>query len=466
MSLIGRIKRWFKAMFKTNAEEIFQVSQATTPTMDSVIAQCARIYGGVPDWVKNDDNISTVNFAKTVCSETARLATLAINITIDGSARAEWLQEQIDRIYYQLRHWTEYACAYGTVILKPTVGRISIVLPEDFIVTEQVNEQVLGAVFIDHAAIDKQFYTRLEYHRFEDDIYVITNRFYVSNSSEKLGNACDASDTPWEGIEPEVAIQNLEKPLFAVLRTPQANNLDIGSSLGLPIYGEAIEELKDLDVAYSRNAKEIFDSKRTILLDSDRLIPTGTRVGALYGGFDSAREAMQLPDYVKMVYGNGQDEFYQEINPTLNTEVRIKGINNLLSQIGFKCGFSNGYFVFDEKTGMMTATQVEADDRRTIQLIKDIRDKIESCLDDLIYAVNVFADLYGLAPAGDYEVVYDFGDIVYNREEDKIRWWQYVQANKVPAWLYFVKFEGMSEDDAKAMVTEAAPNAPPLFGEE
>ena len=175
---------------------------------------------------------------------------------------------------------------------------------------------------------------------------------------------------------------------------------------------------------------------------------------------------MQLPDYVKMVYGNGQDEFYQEINPTLNTEVRIKGINNLLSQIGFKCGFSNGYFVFDEKTGMMTATEVEADDRRTIQLIKDIRDKIESCLDDLIYAVNVFADLYGLAPAGDYEVVYDFGDIVYNREEDKIRWWQYVQANKVPAWLYFVKFEGMSEDDAKAMVTEAAPNAPPLFGEE
>ena len=466
MSLIGRIKRWFKAMFKTNAEEIFQVSQATTPTMDSVIAQCARIYGGVPDWVKNDDNISTVNFAKTVCSETARLATLAINITIDGSARAEWLQEQIDRIYYQLRHWTEYACAYGTVILKPTVDRISIVLPEDFIVTEQANEQVLGAVFIDHAAIDKQYYTRLEYHRFEDDIYVITNRFYVSNSSEKLGNACDVSDTPWDGIEPEVAIQNLDKPLFAVLRTPQANNLDIGSSLGLPIYGEAIEELKDLDIAYSRNAKEIFDSKRTILLDSDRLIPTGTRVGALYGGFDSTREAMQLPDYVKMVYGNGQDEFYQEINPTLNTEVRIKGINNLLSQIGFKCGFSNGYFVFDEKTGMMTATQVEADDRRTIQLIKDIRDKIESCLDDLIYAVNVFADLYGLAPAGDYEVVYDFGDIVYNREEDKIRWWQYVQANKVPAWLYFVKFEGMSEDDAKAMVTEAAPNAPPLFGEE
>lgn len=176
---------------------------------------------------------------------------------------------------------------------------------------------------------------------------------------------------------------------------------------------------------------------------------------------------MYLPHYVKNVYGNDQKEFYQEINPRLNTDARLTGINALLSQLGYKCGFSNGYFVFNEKTGMVTATQVEADDRRTIQLVKDVRDKLQYCMDGAIYALSVYADLYGLAPVGTYKVTYDFGDITYNYQEDKATWWNYVVQRKVPAWKYFVKFEGMTESEAKAMVKEAEPDEKTgLFEEE
>ena len=99
-----------------------------------------------------------------------------------------------------------------------------------------------------------------------------------------------------------------------------------------------------------------------------------------------------------------------------------------------------------------------------MQLVKDVRDKLENCMDGLIYAMDVFASLYGLAPKGKYETAYDFGDITYNREEDRVRWWGYVQAGKVPAWKFFVKFEGMTEEDAKAMVAEAEPQTSLLFG--
>jgi A118 family predicted phage portal protein len=166
---------------------------------------------------------------------------------------------------------------------------------------------------------------------------------------------------------------------------------------------------------------------------------------------------------VRMVAGDGKETYYQEINPELNTEARIKGINNLLSQIGYKSGFSNGHFVFSETTGFQTATGVEAAQQRTIQTTKDVRDKLESCVKNLVYALNVFADLYTLAPAGTYEIALDFGDITYNRDEDRARWWGYVVAGKVPAWKFFVKFEGMTEDEAKEMVAEAAPKQPKLF---
>ena len=164
---------------------------------------------------------------------------------------------------------------------------------------------------------------------------------------------------------------------------------------------------------------------------------------------------MKLPRHVHNVFGNGMEAFYQQIDRPLKTEERRVGINQQLSFIGFKCGFSEGYFVLDQKTGMVTATQVESTDRRTIQLIKDIRDSLKTALKETIYAMNVIADLYEKAPVGSYTVDFDFGDITYNADEDRNRWYQLMVQGVIPKWYYLVKHEGMGEDEAKAVVAAA-----------
>lgn len=468
-------------IFKKQAEEDFNIQAAEFPEMESLINRCANIYRGAPEWLDDEDNIKTINFAKTVCSETARLTTLAIGIQIGGSARATWLQKQINKVYFQMRHWVEYGCAYGTVFIKPNGESLDVFTPADVMIVDYDNQEIKGIIFKDSYTVGRKYYTRLEYHRFVETTvdgvttypYYVSNRAYVSKSPQSIGNKIDLKQTKWADLmadTPPILKANGEKldgPLFGVLRTPQANNVDISTPLGLPVFAEGIEELGDIDVAYSRNAGEIKDSQKIALLDDRLLMPSGTPVSAMSPrGMENRRNEMKLPHYVKNVFGQDEKEFYQEINPQLNTDARLAGINALLSQLSYKCGFSSGYFVFNEKTGMVTATQVEADDRRTIQFIKDVRDKLEDCLNGVIYALNVFADLYDLTPVGVYETTYDFGDITYNREEDRARWWQYVVQGKVPAWLYFVKFEGMTEEEAKAMVEEAQPDEPKLFGEE
>ena len=468
-------------IFKKQAEEDFNIQAAEFPEMESLINRCANIYRGAPEWLDDEDNIKTINFAKTVCSETARLTTLAIGIQIGGSARATWLQKQINKVYFQIRHWVEYGCAYGTVFIKPNGESLDVFTPADVMIVDYDNQEIKGIIFKDSYTVGRKYYTRLEYHRFVETTvdgvttypYYVSNRAYVSKSPQSIGNKIDLKQTKWADLmadTPPILKANGEKldgPLFGVLRTPQANNVDISTPLGLPVFAEGIEELGDIDVAYSRNAVEIKDSQKIALLDDRLLMPSGTPVSAMSPrGMENRRNEMKLPHYVKNVFGQDEKEFYQEINPQLNTDARLAGINALLSQLSYKCGFSSGYFVLNEKTGMVTATQVEADDRRTIQFIKDVRDKLEDCLNGVIYALNVFADLYDLTPVGVYETTYDFGDITYNREEDRARWWQYVVQGKVPAWLFFVKFEGMTEEDAKAMVKEAQPDEPTLFGDE
>lgn len=458
MGIIKALKKWFDSFFKSKAKEIFDVKNKESAEMTRFVEMCSNIYRGIPDWLEED--VKTINFAKTICEEYGRLSMLGTSIKIDGSARADWLQKQIDSIYFKLRQWVEYATAYGTIVLKPNGSTIDIVLPNHFMITNESNGSVNGIVFHNSASSrdGKTFYTRLEYHRFINGIYYITNRCFKGISENDLSTEIQIEDSPWNELKDEIYIANIEKPLYSVLKTPVSNNIDIDSCVGMPMFSQAIEELKDLDIAYSRRSEEIYDSQRTTLLDSDRLPIIGENLKlstiAPEKAWENVSKKIKLPRFIRNVEGGSQKDFFEDITPELHTSERNEGINALLSQIGFKCGFSNGYFVFNEKTGMITATQVESDDRRTIGTIKDIRDCLESALDDLIYALDKFADLYALAPQGLFEVNYSFGDITYSQEEDKSTWWKYVMANKVPAWMYFVKFEGMTEDEAKTMQLE------------
>lgn len=454
--------------FKSDAKRIFDVDILLSDTMDMAIRTWNQIYAGHPNWVDKDNHVKTINFAKSVSSETARLACLDLSIKVSGSARAVYLQSVIDNMFGKIREYVERGCVNGTIILKPNGDGIDCFDPQRFLPTEvDGNGNIRAGIFFDFYEQSKKYYKRLEYHRFADDgVYLISNRCFISESSTSLGTETDITKTPWKELMPDVGIENIEKPLFAVFKTPMANNIDIASPLGMSIFAEAMEELKDLDVAYSRNAKEIYDSKRTVLAD-ERLFDGK----AIMVDGEIVRVKPKMPDYIRNVLSEGQENFYQEINPNLNTDTRVKGINNILSILAYKCGYSNGYFSFDSMTGIQTATGVEASQQRTIQFIKDVRDKLEMTMDDLIYAIDKYADLYDLAPVGVYQVEYGFGDICYNYEEDKKTWWGYVQAGKVPAWMYFVKFENMSEDEAKAMqaeieAAEAEKQQGGLFGEE
>lgn len=468
MGLISKIKGWWNNMFVKEAKNAFEVEKISSQEMDIAISNWISIYRGFPSWVSKEDRIKTINFAKTICSETARLTTLALGIELDGGPRAEYLQKRIDNVLMpKLRTWVELGCASGTVVIKPNGEGVDIVTPDRFFVVDKDgNGNISGIVFEDTYQSGKKYYTKLEYHRYlnasvrmpgeeygkDVTYYTISNKTYKSDNSHGIGKECAISETKWKNLLPEVSItksndEKIDSMLFGVLRMPSANNIDFDSPLGMAIFSEAIEEMKDLDIAYSRNAGEIFDSETIELVDDRLIMKSGSKVGAA--------SDIKLPHHVHNVYGQGGENFYQAIERPINTDKRITGINNQLSLIGYKCGYSNGYFVFDQKTGMVTATQVESDDRRTIQTIKDIRDALQVAVDGYLYAESVFADLYNLAPVGEYEANYSFGDITYNYEEDKMHHYQLAVAGKYPWEEYYVEYLNYSREDARRLLEMA-----------
>ena len=183
----------------------------------------------------------------------------------------------------------------------------------------------------------------------------------------------------------------------------------------------------------------------------------------------ASNHSIELPRFIQGIEMGTNEDSIKEHVPTLLVAERVEGINFLLSIIGYKCGFSNGYFSFDQNQGIQTATQVESDDRRTLHTIQAFRNILDGknhdgVLHRIIYILYAVGTANGTIPATNYQTACDFEDLVYNLEDDRARWWNYVVQGKVPAWMYFVKFEGMTEQEAKAMIEEAQEQNKPDSG--
>lgn len=466
MGLITWIKAVWNKLFRKEIEERFQADVQLSSVMEAAIAKFYNITAGHPPWEDKDDDIESINFAGYIDDVTAGLVTLDLGIDISGSERADYLQQQADYVLKVIHDKVSEAMGNCGIMFKPNGQNVDYVEPGNFAPTEtDSNGNILGCVFQTQIRRGDYTYTRLEWHRFEDvtaedgiptRVYRITNYAYKKRTG-KFGNTVSTSPgeqitlaevKEWADIEPDIAIENVEMPLFAYFKNPAPNRIDRTSPLGVPVWHNAIKELKDLDVAWSRKGTEVEDSKHITFV---------AQAAIQYAD----QHGVKLPRFLRgLEMGIDGDNTIQEHVSTLLTDQRISDINSILSLISTKCGFSQGFFRLDEKTGVMTATQVEADDQETIRTVKNIRDALQDTIMRLLYGCNVMADLYSNTPPELWETLkesmfFSFGDITYNYQEDMANWWKYRIQGDVPAWMYYVKFEKMSEDEAKSMVEEA-----------
>ena len=466
MGLITWIKAVWNKLFRKEIEERFQADVQLSSIMEAAITKFYNITAGHPPWEDKDDDIESINFAGYIDDVTAGLVTLDLGIDISGSERADYLQKQADYILAVIHDKVSEGLGNCGLMFKPNGQNVDYIEPGSFAPTEtDSNGNILGCVFQSQISRGDYTYTRLEWHRFENTTaedgttsraYRITNYAYKARtgrfgnpSMTNIGDPCSLTEVKeWENIEPDIAIENVEMPLFAYFKNPAPNRIDRTSPLGVPVWHNAMKELKDLDIAWSRKGAEVEDSKHMTFV-SQSAIQYADQHG------------LKLPRFIRgLEMGVDGDNTIQEHVSTLLTDQRIADINSILSLISTKCGFSQGFFQLDEKTGVMTATQVEADDQETIRTIKNIRDALQDAITQLLYGCNVMADLYSDTAPELWETLkesmsFSFGDITYNYQEDMANWWKYRIQGDVPAWMYYVKFEKMSEEEAKKMVEEA-----------
>lgn len=439
--IVNTVKRFFFP--QAVAEREFGASPAVSLTMEQHIGLWYAMMVNTPPWQNCD--VKAVGLPAAICREVARPTLVEFTANITGSKRADYLNENFQTAKENFNRALELGLALGGVALKPYIYGdkmlVDVTGAAGFQPTKfDPSGHCIGGVFKDKPVkVNGTYYVRLESHELNGTTYTIKNKAYYSDSAGSVGADAQLTTIPeWADIEPEVAIENVDGPLFAYFKPPIANTADSNSMCGMSIYGDAatVELIKQADEQWERLRWEYKSSERKVLMD-------GT----------SSTADMFNKRLFEIGPFSPDGDFFQHIEPQIRDDAIYRGFQNTLRRVEFNIGLSYGD-ISDPQTTEKTATEIRSSKQRKYVLVSSIQAALAHTFDSLIYAMDVYASLYGLAPAGDYEATYDWGDSILDDQETKdkefARNLQLVSADIMNAWELRAKYFNEDEATAKA----------------
>lgn len=344
--------------------------------------------------------------------------------------RADYLNEQYKVLKKKLRKEFEYAVAKGGMVFKPypvqgidgTWSFIFDCIQADnfYPMAFDNSNKITEAAFI-QTVIEGQFvYRRLEYHKWENKQVQIVNKCFKSTNNQTqgdisgmdLGQEVSLTEvSQWKDMQAEVTIGPVDQPLFAYFRMPQANNIDTSSPLGVSGFSRAKSLIKDADMQYSRLLWEYEAGEMAIDIDRDALnfIEGGTDRDGQHIQGHSVLGKMQQRLYRKVDLG--ESNTYEPHNPTLRDGSYTAGLNTILMRIEDVCAVSRGT-ISDPAVEAKTATELKILKQRTYSDNLDNQLALQDTLDEIVYIMNVYCDLYKITPPGEYNVSYEWDDSI------------------------------------------------------
>ena len=432
------VRRWWSRLIPY--KDIAAAEQIRTPLAPEMVRAlslwCELFHDRAP-W-KEPGKVKSLNLCAMAASEIARQVVLEMKATVEefriqssefrmnGQAnsnsefcilnselnptRASFLKGEFEGLLDVLRLKLEVGCAAGGMIVKPcpdpASGRIYFdfapdwsLYPLAFDGAGNLSDVIIPDVFRDGEVI----YTRLERHTLNGEDVTITQRAFKTTHEDSLGTEVPLTSVErWAALEPEVTVTGAGGMLFGWYKVAAANTVDADCALGASVFAKAVDVAREIDLQYSRLLWEFEGGELAVDVD-----PT-----ALYEKSDGKGHKLpKLNERLFRAVDTGADSTYEVFAPTLRDVSLVNGLNQLLIRFEDLCGLSRGTFS-DANVDARTATELKIVKQRSYATVADNQKALEKCLWDVLRAMDVYATLYGLAPAGEWAASFEWDDSI------------------------------------------------------
>lgn len=311
--------------------------------------------------------------------------------------------------------------------LKTGHIEIGYVMADQFVPTAWNNAEVTEGIFVSRQAKNGYYWTRLEWHKWDGDTYVITNDAY--KAEQKQGSNQDILGLwmplaeAYPDLAAETTIKNIGKSLFSYYRPAGANNIDDNSPLGISIYANAMDTLHALDMAFDGLNSFIRLGKPKIVVPYRALRSVIDTNGNMRHYFD--------PDDEVFAGLNIEDDGFdiKDMTISLHVDEHVAAINALLELYCLQVGFSPSTFTFDKDSGIKTATEVISENSKTYKSVKNNQNNIRPAIERLVENIVTVATLYDMEWEGTpvatlaakgYEVSVVFDDSIIQDQQTNL----------------------------------------------
>ncbi|GJI52579.1 phage portal protein [Lactiplantibacillus plantarum] len=375
-----------------------------------------------------------------------------------------------NHFYNNFERYLEYMFATGGIVIRLYTDRgkvkIRFATADSFYPISADANGVSECVIASKFMSSNQHYTLLEWHEETSTDYIVTNEIYKSSTDNNDDLGTKIND--WSGLpdsfknmvpKTRYSKQKYSQPTFIYLKPNLANNLHIESPLGIPIYANAIDTLRQLDEAYDLLWQEFVKGKRRIIAPSNQLereIDVDT--GKVRWNVDW-QEDVYLAYNTTMAGGDGESVKPTDITLGLRNETIVSGINDLLHFYASQIGFSADMFTYDSQQGKVTATAVISENSDTYQSKNSHETLIAEAIEHMC---QVIVELAKNDPAVQYggttdvDISVNFDDSIAKDRDNNLDYYMKANGNKpVMTQLEAIKRTfGVTDVEAQQMLDQ------------
>ena len=260
-------------------------------------------------------------------------------------------------------------------------------------------------------------------------------------------------DEEGKEIEKENVIKeyytNSDIAIFSILTPPTENAHKEANGLGFSVYGNAIDQLKAVDIAYNNFVMDYYLGGKKVFYNK-KLCQTDSNGNVLYPT-DLQKQQFQIVG--DQMENANEDSLIHEYNPDLRIEQNKEGLQFFLDLLSFKCGLGSKYYQFNSSAGI-TATQYVGEKQDLLENAKKYRNNVDEFIINICRGILVLGRLIFKAPVNEKaEInVVNTDGLLVTEEEMKQQYLNEIAAGLRAPYEYRMKFFGEDEETAKRML--------------
>jgi A118 family predicted phage portal protein len=445
--MLEKVKNFVNGMFGGKTiEEAFNVELSISETMLNAQELWRAMVMGVSDW--NDEDTPSLQIASAICTEVARSVTVEFESDVTGSPRADYINEQYQRVVDNSRLNIEKLTGGGEFIYKPFVklNKVLVSVVENgmyFPVNYNEQNELTRVLFGERIKKDDMYYILFEDHEWDEatQTYEIRYKAFISEDGYVLKNEIAPTSVEFWADVKDLKFLNIPQPLFVVVKMPQQNTIDLDAPQGVAIFSKAVKLIEQADKQFGRTMWEYEGGELSINASIDLFTK------------DKKTNNLVFPkgkDRLYKTYDVEPDKFALDVfNPQYRDTSLFNGLDKILKKIEFICQLSYGT-ISDPANVEKTATEIKASKQRFYSLVTDIQKTYQLSLEKLVKSIDILSTLYKLAPAGTFTQSFSFDDsIVSDRQTEFEERTQLLGAGVMNDWEMRMWYFGETEEEAK-----------------